>query len=194
MEGPVERGGRPADRARRSLGLYCGPMRSPSPLERARRLLGTYLEGQGLTVEDLAARLRRPLSAVQDRLSGRTALDLEWLDKALAALEVAPLEFFGRLYAPEEIPEADAGGAGEVPPSAAPGSLPVREGGSRPEPQPVPEPEADPDPEEVFTREEVEALVAEVRALIRGATRMIEARELAREEAGDEDPDREVSS
>jgi hypothetical protein len=70
----------------------------------------------------------------------------------------------------------------------------VREGESRPEPQPAPEPEADPDPEEVFTREEVEALVAEVRALIRGATRMIEARELAREEAGAEDADREVSS
>lgn len=158
-------------------------MSSSSPLEKARRLLGSYLARQGLAAGDLAARLGQPVSAVEARLTGEAALDLDWLDLALSALEVPPLDFFGRLYAREETPQAASADTGGEP-SAAPIS-PAPSSKALPDSKP----DSDPDPEEMFTREEVEALVAEVRSLIRGATRMIEARELAREEAGTEEGD-----
>lgn len=135
-------------------------MGQTSPLHRARRLLGQYMEKQGVKREDLARDLGDSVRDVEARLAGSRTLDLEWLDAALAVLAVDPAEFFGRLYQGADAAPGDD-------PAAPEGDLPANR------------------EEEILTREEVEALVVEVRALIRGSSRMIEARRQAAEQQGD---------
>lgn len=108
-----------------------------------------------MSVRHVAQELQTPTEEVERRLHGGDPVSLEWVEQVLEVLQVAPGEFFGRLYRDEEPREATPLG-----------------------------PETE---DEVLTRDEVEGLVTEARSLIRGATRMIEAREHVDRETDDDD-------
>jgi len=137
------------------------PGDASSAPDRARRLLRLYLEQRGTGLQQLAVGLRAPAEEVAGRLNGSDPIDLDWVEKVLAVLGVPPGEFFTRLYGDEPLdgdpsPDLDT---------------------------PTVKPESE---SEVLHRDEVEGLVDEARALIRGATRMAEARAKADRESQDE--------
>lgn len=136
------------------------PTDASSAPDRARRLLRLYVEQREISLQHLASRLKAPAEEVAGRLNGSDPIHLDWVEKVLAALGVSPGEFFARLYSDEPI-EGDRDSEA---------STTVR-----------PESES-----EVLHRDEVEGLVREARALIRGATRMAEARAQADQESQDE--------
>jgi len=132
----------------------------PSRPDRARRLLQQYIEERGASLQQIARELGTPVEEVTRRLQDGDPVSLEWVEQVLRALEVAPGEFFGRLYSDEP--------AGRDEPAEATPLGPETE-------------------DEVLTRDEVEGLVTEARSLVRGAMRMIEARERVDRETGADD-------
>lgn len=105
------------------------------------------------SLEQVASGLGSPVEEIAGRLEGTDPIRLDWVEQVLKVLDVAPGEFFARLYSDEPLSAREGiADAGTVPPEPA---------------------------EEILNREEVEGLVREARSLIQGATRMIEARERA---------------
>jgi|GEM_PF-3823854 len=137
------------------------PSEPTSTPDRARRLLRLYLEQRGSSSQEVARGLGTPTDQVTARLSGSDPVSLDWVEQVLKLLGVPPGEFFARLYSDEPLASA----------SSEPG-----------DPQLAPAIETE--SEEVLHRDEVEGLVHEARSLIRGATRMVEARARAEEESG----------
>lgn len=125
-----------------------------STSERTRRLLRREMERRGVDLGRLARRLGAEPESVADRLAGDGPLSLEWVERALGALGVAPGDFFARLYdSAEPAPGAPGKGASEGGPEGG-GEAGTGRGTEE---------------EEILRREEVEALVAEAEALIRKA-------------------------
>ena len=127
----------------------------PSPSkDRARRLLKIYMHSRKATLDQVASGLDSPVKEIARRLDGGEPIRLDWVERVLRVLDVPPGEFFARLYSDEPLAE------GETTFDADPGGRPETK-------------------DEILHREEVEGLVEEARSLIRGATRMSEARERA---------------
>lgn len=115
---------------------------SPSPDDRARELLRAWMERRGTTVAEIARSLGRPRGDVEGWLFGGEPLSLERVEEVLAAIGVAPEEFFARLYRRGPAEAGAVGAAGPEPAGGEDGAL---------------------------GRQEVEELVEEARTLIREA-------------------------
>jgi transcriptional regulator with XRE-family HTH domain len=121
---------------------------------RVGRLLSELLAGRGATQAAVAESSGVPLAEVERLLAGGGPLDLGRLERVLAVLGAPAAEFFGRLYAPPSDQAPDRA-AGE--PAAA---FPAAGAGRRPAPLP---------------RQEIEALLRELRGMIDGMVRVIDA-------------------
>jgi transcriptional regulator with XRE-family HTH domain len=122
------------------------------PVEsRAGELLRARIAARGTTAAAVAEALGLPPGEVAELIEGRQRLDLARLDLVLSHLGVAPGDFFAELYA--------------APPAAPP---------APPAPPAEPRPGAD----EPIPRKEVEALLAELRGMIDGIVRVLDAESL----------------
>ncbi|MEM7482618.1 MAG: helix-turn-helix transcriptional regulator [Acidobacteriota bacterium] len=123
--------------------------------DRAAELLRKLLAERNLSADRVAVSAEVPLPVVHDLLAGRQVLDLAVLERILRSLEIEPQAFFGRLYAPPD-------GTAPLPSAAEPDLTPS---------------------DEPLARQEVEALVADLRGKVRGMVRLLDA-EKVRDERG----------
>lgn len=126
--------------------------------KRAAVLLTALIEQRGTTPAEIASELGIETSAVERLAAGREPLELSRLERVLRALDADPAEFFGRLYAPGSDVAHD-----EPDPGTA-------EGSDRP-----------------ISRHEVEEVLARLRSMIEGMTRMLDAEREAGRSHDDEE-------
>jgi transcriptional regulator with XRE-family HTH domain len=126
---------------------------TPTIEARAATLLQRLLAERGARAFEVASVLGVAAAEVDRLLAGAGPLDLARLERVLGALGVPPGEFFARLYGEPAAPPA----AGEAAPAAAEPPPPAR---------PVDEP---------VDRREVEALLVELRGMIDGMIRLLDA-------------------
>lgn len=127
------------------------------PIEvRAGALLRSLIERRGTSTAAVGEAVGLAEDEVERLLAGAGRLDLARVERVLGHLGESPATFFATLYA----------GTAE-PASSAPSAAPATNG---PRPSPAPE---DPVP-----REEVEALLRELRSMIDGMMRVLDAKQL----------------
>jgi hypothetical protein len=125
---------------------------------RAGALLRSLIARRGTTAAAVGTAVGAPPGEVERMAAGGDRLDLARLERVLAYLGESPAEFFARLYA---APEAPAGAPGAATDPSAP-----------------PRPSAD-DP---IPRQEVEALLAELRSMIDGMVRVLDAERILKKD------------
>lgn len=114
--------------------------------KRAAVLLTALIEERGTTPAEIASKLGLETSAVERLADGREPLELSRLERVLRVLDADPAEFFGRLYGPgSDVPDDE------------------------------PAPDAPDGREKPISRHEVEEVLARLRAMIEGMTRMLDA-------------------
>lgn len=125
---------------------------------RAGALLLSLIRQRGTTVAAVAAALGLAGGEVASLVEGTERLDLARLEQVLGHLGTSPAEFFARLYAQPAPAEKDA--AASAPAPAGPG------------------------PDDPIPRQEVEALLRELRGMIDGMVRVLDAERLLDRDGG----------
>jgi hypothetical protein len=138
--------------------------------ERAGRLLRRLIIERGSSSAEVADTLGVARAELDTLLSGRGRLDLARLERVLALLGEPPAGFFERLYA------APPGGrAGSPPPPSAATQPPSAITPADPAPSADPSPAADAS----IPRQEVEGLLRDLKSMIDGTLRMLDAEDAA---------------